>query len=495
MTFDLRHVLGVGGVLALLSSGAAEHAFAHGMFAEFLPPKSIEGRDLGLFVQMLPNYILEGTRSNVSLQLRLYEDQSNANVANVTYVVYVGRFNSSASLGVDFVLLDMFYSRVGPLNINIIPADAESIQVDAPRSPYTEAWVADETTGSIDYRTPVIFHGGLYYVGVVIAGIDRADSFLDPESAPLFEAGLSIGYALQDRVRYADRINDITIVSFYDKITSFRYNESNHTFSWSMPFDWELEKLGNQSMFVHQEVKIPKVQGNLNQVTSVDGSINGIKIGPRNISVDPYSSEEYVTFHYILGKSDVIALDQDIGAGIDEMRFTLSPSSGNITELVEDMTQDTIFMTESGGIQIIFNLNQTLQAGTSSEATIQFYDSLYMKSIDADVIYDLTLRDKLGNELISLNNQTATNGVDTQGITFPSNDVYYVEIKVRGLMSSGQAHDAEQSSGSLDTSRAGVARTTIVVVPEFPIPVLTVALILAGMTIVLRLSRLPQSRQ
>jgi hypothetical protein len=151
-------------------------------------------------------------------------------------------------------------------------------------------------------------------------------------------------------------------------------------------------------------------------------------------------------------------------------------------------------MTESGGIQIIFNLNQTLQAGTSSEATIRFYDSLYMKSIDADVIYDLTLRDKLGNELISLNNQTATNGVDTQGITFPSNDVYYVEVKVRGLMSSGQAHDAEQSSGFLDTSRAGVARTTIVVVPEFPIPVLTVALILAGMTIVLRLSRPLRSR-
>lgn len=41
----------------------------HGMNSEFLPPLTFEGRQLGLFLEIKPSYIVESTGSNVSLQV------------------------------------------------------------------------------------------------------------------------------------------------------------------------------------------------------------------------------------------------------------------------------------------------------------------------------------------------------------------------------------------------------------------------------------------
>ena len=435
-------------------SGIAQEAFAHGMNSEFLPPASVEGRQLGLFVEMKPSYIYGGTGSNVSLQVKLFESGIDVIVTNVTYVIYVGRFNSSASQGADLLLVDMFYSQTGPLNLNIIPSRGETVEVSAPRSVYAEAWVANGENGKIDYRTPTVFGGGLYYIGVIIAGIDRPEGLLSPEIAPFFESGISIGYAIENSVQYHGQLNKVDVISFYDKIGNFHFEESNRTFSWSMPFDWEMDKIGEMnSIVVHQELRMPKVSGeSYDNIIALYGTINGIKLENRNIALDPFSSEEYVTVHYILGKSDILDIGQNVPPGTPEMQFTLSPNTKNIAQPEETNKTRTVLMTEDGGIQVTIDwLSEALESGKDSEMMIRFYDAFAGTSIEADVIYDLLVRDRLGNQLLPRYNQTAAKATDIQRITFPSNDTFYFEINVRGIVLADDNNDANQQSSTLLT--------------------------------------------
>jgi hypothetical protein len=69
------------------------------------------------------------------------------------------------------------------------------------------------------------------------------------------------------------------------------------------------------------------------------------------------------------------------------------------------------------------------------------------------------LLDKNRHPVITKQNLLAKNATDTQVVTFPSNDIYQIQLEIKQLVKSGQIPDL---------TRNGIARG-YVVVPEFPI--------------------------
>lgn len=466
-----------------------QEAFADGLHAEVIPPVLVEGRELALFVKMQPTYIAENARPNVSLEVRLFESQTNQTVTNVTYVIFVGKFDPGSEQGARPLLVDMFYSTKGPLTLNIIPTDRD-LRVNASKSQYADAWLADESTGAIDYGTPILFEGGLYYVGVIIAGVEGPDRFFPPGSAPSFEAGLSIGYTADYNIQYSNQKYNVTLISYYDKINSFEFDPSSMTLSWSMPFDWRSERIENNSgnIFVHQEIKIPKTLQEMLQDVSFEGTVNGVPLLKGKIVLDPFSFEDYMTIHYIFSKSDIVAMSREIDSEDSEMSFTLSPSKeDNLLQHTRANSQ-TVLVTEGSGIQITADWapSESESDVAGSQMMLTFYDMSSAEAIKSDILYDMTIRDMQQRVLFSGRDLVAKNGTDSQLVNFPpsDDDTYYIEIRITGFLLESN-NEASQQSLILDESRAGIARG-VVVVPEFPYPILLASAALGTLIAMLR---------
>ena len=448
-------------------------ANADGLDTELLPPVLVDGRHLALSTKLLPSYIVEGENSTISLQLRLFDSLDNNTIQNVTYVVIIGKYDPEADRGVRVLLNEAFYSEKGPLTVNFVPATSGDFEAGTVKSGPLDAWVANGVHSVVNYKTSSVLTGGLYHIGVVIASFEDPNSIFSPERAPSFLAGLSIGYAKESTFDYLGRAENITIVSFYDIINDFDFDQSSNTFSWSMPFNWNMEEITSKNILVHHEFKIPKSLFPAENISGIVGSVNGEELSGRNLALDPYSSDKYLTVHYILSKQDLLSMSKQIDSLINkDMEFRLNIGSsqsigaeeGNYDGNVD--TTETVLITERSGIQATIQWNPNkLGAEKPIEMTITFSDALADSPIDDDVNYDLTILDLNGNKLVSKSGLVAISGLDFQDVIFPTNERYYIELTVNGFVL--YPADNEDGSLSLDTTRAGIARA-IVIVPEFP---------------------------
>src|SRR5437867_685598 len=97
-----------------------------------------------------------------------------------------------------------------------------------------------------------------------------------------------------------------------------------------MPFNWNLTRLKNANIFVHEELYVPKP----NAFTSEGGyagNVNGIHI-TKSVMVDN-SNPAADVIHVMLLKNDLLALADQVNktgqapSGI--MKFTLQPAEGS----------------------------------------------------------------------------------------------------------------------------------------------------------------------
>lgn len=97
-----------------------------------------------------------------------------------------------------------------------------------------------------------------------------------------------------------------------------------------MPFAWDIHHIkGDQSILVQQEAKVPKIWA-ANSTDAFEGRVNGeVQVG-RSFVVDPFSSKDDYTIHYIIGNDDLVKManNSDIVKPIEDigrqlMRFEL----------------------------------------------------------------------------------------------------------------------------------------------------------------------------
>jgi hypothetical protein len=205
--------------------------------------------------------------------------------------------------------------------------------------------------------------------------------------------------------------------------------------------------------------------------------VNGNPISGRMITVDPYSSQQDLTLHYLINKNDIQRMVGDIPDGISNMVFTLAPSGGQTAQSTGEI------VTETGNVMVLLEwAPDQLTANAQSTLTLSFYDAFSGQRIGDNVNYNLRILDNNGSQVYAQTGLVAAGGTGTQTVDFPANENYRMEIEVTGIARDGQ---------SLDQTRNGIARG-VVVVPEFSagslITLTAVTSIMGGIIIVLKRS-------
>ncbi|MGH9988181.1 MAG: hypothetical protein ACRD8W_29960, partial [Nitrososphaeraceae archaeon] len=116
------------------------------------------------------------------------------------------------------------------------------------------------------------------------------------EQAPTFETFLSIGavYNFND-LQYMGQTFNSTLISYYDTIQDFNFDPQTGSFSWSMPFCYNLTPLRDNPIFVHEEIKMPKA---LFGDGPFNATVNDDPVSGRTLAVDPFTDPDAVMLHY-----------------------------------------------------------------------------------------------------------------------------------------------------------------------------------------------------
>ena len=440
-------VIGSLTIFLFLIPNIVQLAYSDGLFMENLPPATVGDRQASLFTKVDPPVLTSDTHQKRFFELRLYDAKTNDNISNVNYFITITK-------GGTLLLRDLFYSQVGPLKIEFIPREGQ-VSVYGSPEPFLGGWMSE--TGDITVQGPILLDGGLYHFEIEIFGIDRPNNIFQPEKAPRFDSYLSVGDVFKENLTYNKAVYNSTLISYYDKIRDFKFDDKNLLASWDMPFDWNQSRIKSVNIFVHEEFKIPKNFSQFSNTTSFNATVNGQPVTGRSLAIDPFSSENALIVHYLLTKNDIVKLAglKDIAANSNNtMKFSLTPMKAETGKSSTDLITDT------GGIHAALSwLPNPPVASSQATLTLKFNDALSDSSLNADVNYDLSIiRSKDGKEMIKQPNLVAVNGTSVQKVTFPESGTFQIEIHVKSVKYNGQT--------TADPARNGIGRGFVIVVPQ-----------------------------
>jgi hypothetical protein len=457
-----------------------QKAYADGLSVENLLPASVGNRQLSLYIKVNPPILTTAAAHSAYMQFRLFNAANNQTIKHVTYEITVTRGTASSTIQKP-LLLDFFHAHNGLLTLHIEPttgaltiygkqAITGDLIIYGEQDPFLNSWVADPG-GNILVRGPLLLQGGLYHIHVEIFTIDNDRSLFTPQQAPKFDAYLSVGSVYDKNEIYHNHNYNTTLISYYEQIHNLKFDASKLTFTWSMPFDYNMTRINQQPIFVHEEMRLPKSWKGFSDSIQFNATVNGQPLSSRSLAIDPFSFPNDTIVHYLVNKNDIIKIAKvfntnymkNTSAGSASksinttalMNFALTPLTG-----VNQISTSSDIPTNTGSIHVALSWSPNpLASNTQSTLKISFYDATGTAPLtNNNVKYNLIIYDKNNHPVITKQNLLAKNATGTETVVFPAAQIYHMQVQITGLLKPGQTPDF---------TRNGVA-TGYVVVPEFP---------------------------
>jgi len=433
-------------LVSVIFSSLPRNAFGDGFAMENLPPASVGNRQVQVFIKLNPTILYSNSGVQPTVFFRWFDASTNQTLKHISFFLTVTKHNQ-------LLFRELLHTHDGILNMEINPTNSKKWEVYADHEPILNGWVPDFGDDPIVVNGPIFNEGGLYHFNIQMFSIDYDNNIFDttdnPQSIPNFDAYLSVGDVSNHDLTYNGNTYNSTVISYYDKINNdFNFDPSKLQLSYSMPFDWNMTRLANQPIFVHEEIHIPKSFKDFTNTPTYTATMNGYQITGRRLIVDPYTSGSTVIAHILLNKIDIQSMAKDMPPGTDTMNFTLAPAKPNV------QTSNSV-LTDFGGWGIKLGWNPTqITANSQNSLKLSFFDAFTEKPVNGDVHYNMKMLDSGGNTILSKSNLVAKNAEDTQSLNLPGNGIYTMQMNITSVVG---------PTGLPDTSRTGMARGNLVI--------------------------------
>jgi hypothetical protein len=320
-------VVFLSAIFASIAIVTKQSAFADGLTQEQLSA-SLGNRKADLLIKMNPAVVTTETLQNgqkPTVEFRLFDSNTNQSFSHVTYYIILEKDGKR-------LLSDMFHDHNGDLKIQVNPVNTttgkaavnSSISGGEP-DPLLGILTATQTD-PITVSGPIFVKGGLYHFIVRIETVDSDYTLLPYNQEPIYDSWLSIGNTENRQISIDGKQIPIKIISYYDKLSNFGFDNKNMQIKFDMPFNWNVSRINNTSIFVHEEVTVPKANA-FTAKGSFIGKVNGVDIS-KNVMVDN-SNPEMDIIHVMIPKNNLIQLADQVNkngqASTGLMQFTLQP--------------------------------------------------------------------------------------------------------------------------------------------------------------------------
>jgi hypothetical protein len=438
-------------ILAFLLSSTSVNqnkTYGDGLSEEQLPPFNIDDKRVVLYTKISPTILTTQNTQDRFIEVRLIDYDTEETVQNVTYLIVLEKDNHQ-------LIKHLFGSELGPLRIKVEPHSNYS-KITNFTSHKDGIWHSQ--SGNITIQGPILLDPGLYHFSIWLIGLKGVNhainntgiqTVINDKNIPKFDTWLSIADQINKHLVYNGTNYNVTVISYYDKLKNIKFLPNDRIFTWEIPFDWNISRIINQNIIVHQEIKIPRYFSNDGRFFGYNATVNNLPLGGRSVAVDPFSSKNYTTVHLLVNKQEILEFAKQqhkIDTSDKVMLFTVSSSPRTILDSLKD------FVTDNGGIYISLTwVPKKPEPNTSSTMYLKFLNAQDNSPLSADITYGIKITDERGNSVIERSGQTALfNQSGSQEIVLPRKGTYGIQIYVEGL--------SPLITDSLDTSRNGIAR-------------------------------------
>jgi len=307
-------------------------AYSDGLFQDQISA-SVGERKVSLFIKMTPPIITTETLKQgqkPTIEFRVFNSNNNGTYFHVTYQIIIQKDKET-------LLNQWFHQHYGDLKLEIIPRDTTTTKIYAPRDP-----ILDIYTGGLGspvlVEGPIFLDGGLYHFKVKIATLDEDTQVLPDNQQTLYQDSLSVGDIENKTISIRDKLIPVNIISYYDKINNFRFDNKSMQIQFDMPFDWDINRLNKTNIFVHQEITIP-TSNDFSSNRSYAATVNGIDIS-KSVMLDNSNAKKDV-IHIMLSKNQIIQAAEELTksphTNADLIKFVLKPGNNGSNDIQNPM--------------------------------------------------------------------------------------------------------------------------------------------------------------
>jgi hypothetical protein len=314
-------------IFAYIAITTKQSAFADGLTQEQLSA-SLGNRKADLLIKMNPPVVTTETLSQgqkPTVEFRLFDSNTNQSFSHVTYYIILEKDGKR-------LLSDMFHDHNGDLKIQVNPINTTTGNAAATTNtsggkpdPLLDILTASETNPIIA-SGPIFVKGGLYHFIVRIETIDSDYTLLPNNQEPVYDSWLSIGNTENRQISIDGKQIPIKIISYYDKLSNFGFDNKNMQIKFDMPFNWNVSRINNTSIFVHEELYVPKPNAFTGNGSYI-GKVNDVDIS-KNVMLDNTNPKKDI-IHVMIPKNNLIQLADQVNkngqASTGLMKFTLQP--------------------------------------------------------------------------------------------------------------------------------------------------------------------------
>lgn len=439
--------------------------FGHGLGGDVAPPISFEGMQVTVSTQLTPSDITVGEVKSANMAVRFFDQLTDKNLDKVTYRVEIWRSG-------ELLARNLFFDDDGELNVELKPiTDCNEVRlidcstyggsehVSAPGALYAFGNGRTSITG------PIFDKGGLYNIRVDIEGATSPRTQL----AQLLSYDTFVSVAQeQDFLIQTAQAQPVPVIvkTYYDDVDNFKYQSSDNSISFDMPFDWSPDYV-KLVQVVHEEIRVPKSFAPYAEGKQFKGYVDGIEVDNRVLLLDPYTYEDQNVVHFLVSGTELQRINDKLGSSHfnkNTIEFNLVPQSEIIKNsiefyLVDDKTLEQIGTTVKASWDSSYGVNDEIPF------EITFFDE--NNNLLKDIRYGFYLIDQ-NNKILFQNigndpnnpGILASEGIDIQKIKIPSQQTYRIDIAVFGQ---GIAYDTTYAgigSGLIEVGPGGLKPTT-----------------------------------
>jgi plastocyanin len=283
---------------------------------------SLGNRKADLLIKMIPPVVTTETLQNGQkpvVEFRLFDSNTNKSFSHVTYYIIIEKDGKR-------LLADLFHDHNGDLRIQINPSNLSQVSISAQQDPLLGAYIGT-LDSPIIASGPIFINGGLYHFIVRIATVDSDSTLLPDNQEPIYDSWLSVGNTVNQRIDLNGKQIPIKVISYYDKLKSFSFDDKNMQMQFNMPFNWNVSRINNTNIFVHEEVYVPNPTP-FTANKSFAGTVNGIDVS-KNLMLDNSNPNRDV-IHVMISKNDLVGIADQVNKNAQAsnglMKFTLQPA-------------------------------------------------------------------------------------------------------------------------------------------------------------------------
>ena len=243
-----------------------------------------------LFFGISPLLLKNGKANDYTIEFQVYNFTSKSRYPDATYQISILKNDYSPDAIDKNVLEGVFLTKNGFLTLNI-HNDKNSHEKKLNRGTNNLPVFHADNNDNVNLTIPFELQSGQYHIRTNISV---------PNIRPLlFNTIWQAGEIKSNALTVGNQESNITAISYYDSVSDFRYHRDNNSFTWNMPFEYNLSRIEDGKVEVHEELIIPNnFLKNLNS-THYNLTMNGRHFDEALFSIDPYTLKNNTIFHYV----------------------------------------------------------------------------------------------------------------------------------------------------------------------------------------------------